>query len=114
MIRVLFHWLVTSVGVWVAAYLVPGISYESVQALVIAALILGILNAVLKPLLMLLTLPVIFLTLGLFLLVINTVIFYLLGYLPGFRVEGFWAAFFGSIIVSVVSFFFYAVAGKKK
>ncbi|MDK3159388.1 phage holin family protein [Kamptonema cortianum] len=113
MLKVIFHWLVTSVGVWVAAYLVPGINYDSWESLVIAALILGILNAILKPVLMLLTLPVILLTLGLFLLVINTIIFYILGWLPGFHVENFLSALFGSIIVSIVSFFFYAVAGKK-
>ncbi|MDZ4741946.1 MAG: phage holin family protein [Verrucomicrobiota bacterium] len=112
MVKILFHWLVTAVGVWVAAYLVRGISYDSTTALVIAALILGVLNAVLKPILMLLTLPFILVTLGLFLLVINTVIFYLLGYLPGFHVAGFLDAFLGSIIVSIVSFFFYAIAKK--
>lgn len=114
MVRILLHWAVTALGVWVAAYLVPGISYGSIQALLIAALVLGILNAILKPLIMLFTLPLIFLTLGIFLLVINTFLVWLTAVLvPGFDVFGFWSAFFGGLIISIVSYVFY-FAGVKK
>jgi putative membrane protein len=98
-------------AVALAAYLLDGISYQSLTALAFAALVLGILNAVLRPVLMVLSLPFIIVTLGLFLLVINAVTLWLTGLIvPGFEVSGFWAAFLGGLIISLVNVF----TGEKK
>ncbi|MEM6886377.1 MAG: phage holin family protein, partial [Verrucomicrobiota bacterium] len=72
--NILVRWLLTMLSVWVAAFFLDGITYDGWQALAIAALVLGILNAIIKPILTLLSLPLLLLTLGLFLLVINAVI----------------------------------------
>lgn len=98
-------------AVALAAYLLAGISYESWTALAFAALVLGILNAVLRPVLMILSLPFIIVTLGLFLLVINAVTLWLTGVIvPGFDVNGFGTAFLGGLIISLVNLF----TGEKK
>jgi len=94
------------VTVWVAAALIPGIAYETWQALAIASLVLGILNAILRPILMLLSLPLLLLTLGLFLLVINALMLKCTGWIvPGFEVTGFWSALGGAIIISIINLF---------
>lgn len=93
-------------AVALAAYLLAGISYENWQALAFAALVLGILNAILRPVLMILSLPFIIVTLGLFLLVINAVTLWLTGIIvPGFEVSGFGTAFLGGLIISLVNLF---------
>lgn len=93
-------------SVWIAAYLLDGITYDGWQALAIAALVLGILNAIIKPILTLLSLPLLLLTLGLFLLVINAVILKLTAWLvPGFEVTGFWTAVGGALIISLINIF---------
>jgi putative membrane protein len=98
------RWLATTLAVLVAAHVVKGISYESYLALLIASFVLGILNAFLRPVLMLLSLPLLFLTLGLFTLVINAVLLYAVGWLvKSFRVDGFWPAFWGALVISLVS-----------
>lgn len=102
----MIRWLVTTIAVAVAAKL-PGIHAEGWSALIGMALFLGVINAVLRPLLLLLSLPFIIVTLGFFILVVNTLTFWLAGELvPGFHVDGFWNAFFGSIVVSLVSWVF--------
>ncbi len=103
----LIRWLLLTLSVWVAAVLIPGIDYgDSWKALLIAALVLGILNTLIKPVLLLLSLPFIVVTLGLFLLVINALLLMLTAALvPDFNVDGFWSALFGSIIISLVSLF---------
>jgi len=89
-------------GLWVAAHIVHGIAYDTVGSLLAAALILGLLNAVLRPILVILTLPITILTLGLFLLALNAGMLELTAvFLRGFHVHGFWAALWGSLIVSV-------------
>jgi putative membrane protein len=89
-------------GLWVAAQVVPGISYDSLGSLLAAAFLLGVINAVLRPILVILTLPITLVTLGLFLLVINALTLGLTAvFLHGFHVHGFWAAFWGALIVSV-------------
>lgn len=101
----LVHWLITSVSLWVASYLFRGIRFKDTASLVIAALLLGLANAVVKPLLIVLTLPLTVLTLGFFLLVINALMILLVSRLVrGFTVAGFWTAFFASIFLSVFSF----------
>lgn len=99
----LIRWLVTTIAVAVATKL-PGIHTEGWMPLVCMALFLGVINAVIRPVLLLLSLPFIIVTLGFFILVVNTLIFWLAGGLvPGFHVAGFWNAFFGSIVVSIIS-----------
>jgi putative membrane protein len=104
--RGLLRWILLSVAVWIAAAIVPGIGYDRWQDLVIAALVLGILNTVVKPLLQLISLPIVVLTFGLFLLAINAFLLRLTAWLvTGFRVEGFWPAAGASLVISFVSFF---------
>ncbi len=110
MYRFIIRWAINAVALYAAVALVPGIrpQSESVLSFILLALIFGVINALLSPLLKLLTCPLILLTLGLFTLVINTFLFYLAGYVGtafgvGFVVDGFWSALLGSIIVSVVS-----------
>ena len=99
----LLRWLVTTIAVAVAAKL-PGIHTEGWMPLVCMALFLGVINAVIRPVLLLLSMPFIIVTLGFFILIVNTLTFWLAGGLvPGFRVDGFWNAFFGSIVVSIIS-----------
>lgn len=100
----LLRWLILGFAVWVACEVVPGIAYENWKDIALAAVILGLINAILKPALIILSLPLLLFSLGLFLLVINTVLFYLVGKLVGgFEVATWWAAFWGSLIVSVVT-----------
>jgi len=100
----LLRWLLTTVAVVVATKLVPGISADGWFALVAAALFLGIVNALVRPVVLLLSLPFILVTLGLFILVVNALLFWLVaGVVPGFQVDGFWNAFFGAIVVSLVN-----------
>jgi len=102
----LVHWLVVAIGLGAAAYLVPGVTVSSGAALAVGALVLGFVNAVIKPVLLLLTLPLTVLTLGLFYFVINAAAFALAAALvPGFSVTSFWAALFGALVVSLVSWF---------
>ena len=102
--RLLLVWLVNALALIAVAYLVPSIHVASFTSALIAALVLGLVNAVIRPVLVILTLPVTVLTLGLFILVINALLFWLVGsILDGFRVAGFWGAFFGSILFSIVS-----------
>jgi putative membrane protein len=98
------RWLVNTVAVLVAANVIRGIEYETVAALLVASLLLGILNALLRPLLLLLSLPLVLLTLGLFTLVINALLLMLVGQLViAFHVADFWAAFWGGLVISGVS-----------
>lgn len=100
----LLRWAIVSVGLWAAAGLVSGISFSSTGALLIAAAVLGVLNAVVRPILIVLTLPVTVVTLGLFLFVINAAMLKLTSAMVGgFRVEGFWSAVFGALVLSLVS-----------
>jgi len=96
--------LVTALALLLAAYIIPGISVTMGAPLLVAALALGIVNAVVRPVLVLITLPLSILTLGLFIFVVNGFLFWFVAqYIDGFQVAGFWSALFGSIIVSIVS-----------
>lgn len=100
----LLHWLVVALALWVSAYLVPGVTVTSWTALVVAALVLGLVNALVRPVLVILTLPLTILTLGLFYLVVNAAAFALAAAItPGFNLAGFWSAIFGALVVSIVS-----------
>ncbi|MEO5804170.1 MAG: phage holin family protein [Verrucomicrobiota bacterium] len=108
------RWLINTLAVLVATYLVAGITYGKPIDLFVAALILGILNAILRPLLMLLSLPLLIFTLGLFTLVINAMLLLLASWLVGeshFHVSGFWPAFFGALIISLVSLVLNSLTG---
>ena len=94
--------LIVALGLWLASELVPGIEVKGVGTLLGAALLLGIVNAVVRPVLIILTLPATVLTLGLFLLVINAAMLGLVAWMfDDFTIAGFWPALFGSIVVSV-------------
>ena len=94
--------LIVGIGLWVAAAIVPGITITGARTLIIAALLLGIVNAFVRPVVIILTLPLTILTLGLFLLVINAAMLSLVAWmLDGMTVSGFWSAFFGAIVVSI-------------
>ena len=107
------RWLISTLAVLVAANVVDGISYNnSIETLVTASLLLGILTAVLRPLLMLLSLPLVILTLGLFMLVINAALLYWVGKLvKGFQVASFSDAFWGALIISVISLVLNSLTG---
>jgi putative membrane protein len=100
------HWLVLIIAIIIAAYLVPGVHVTLIGAIVLAV-VLGLVNIFIKPIIGLLTLPINVLTLGISWLVINALIIMLLGLLvPGFGVSGFWAAFFFSILLSLINALF--------
>ncbi|MBI3415114.1 MAG: phage holin family protein [Verrucomicrobia bacterium] len=108
-------WFINTLGVLVAAHLVRGIHYESWGALLIASLMLGILNALLRPVLLVLSLPLVLLTLGFFLLIINALLLGFVGWLvEGFHVATFGSAFWGALIVSLVSLILNPLLGVKK
>jgi len=114
--RFIQSWLINTLAVLVAGYIVPGIHYEKPQDLFIASLVLGILNAVIRPFLMLLTFPLLLFTLGLFRFVINGLLLYLVGSIlqPHFKVDGFWDAFWGALIISIVSSVLHVLTGTSR
>ena len=104
MIKLLVVWLINAVALIAVAYLMPGIAVSSFGAALVAALVLGLVNAIVRPVLVLLTLPVTILTLGLFIFVLNGLLFWMVGsWLQGFEVAGFWPAVFGAIVFSIIS-----------
>jgi putative membrane protein len=101
---ILVRWLVLTAAIIVASYLLEGIQVKGFLSAFFAAAILGVLNAFFRPILIILTLPINILTLGLFTFIINALLLKMAsGVISGFDVRGFWAAVFGSIIISVVS-----------
>lgn len=111
----LFQWLVLVVSLGLASYLLEGIRIDGLWPLPVAAAILGIINRLLKPLVLLVTLPINILTIGLFTLVINAAMLFLASLLvPGFDVEGFGAAFFGALIVGITNWMVNIFLGKIK
>ena len=102
--RFLVHWAIVAAARWVAAAGVPGVTVTTVPALLIAAFVLGLVNALVRPILTILTLPITILTLGLFYLVVNAAAFGLAAaVVPGFSVAGFGSAVIGALLVSLVS-----------
>lgn len=110
---ILIRWLITTAAVFLVPYLVSGVQVKGLGAALIAAALLGILNALVRPVLILLTLPLTIVTLGFFILIINALLFQLAGAIvPGLEVSSFWSAFLASIIVSLVSWIMsFAVTG---
>jgi putative membrane protein len=102
--RLVLRVLINALAIYVAAAIVPGIALRGWAAALVAGLVLGIINAIARPVLVLLTLPLTLLTFGLFLLVLNAVCLWLTSvFVPGFEVVGFSAAFLGALLVSAVS-----------
>jgi putative membrane protein len=100
----LIQWATTALALWIASHIFRGMKFESTGALVVSALLLGFANAIVKPLLILLTLPLTLLTFGFFLLVINALVLLLVAALvKGFRLSGFWTAFWAAIFIWFVS-----------
>jgi putative membrane protein len=99
-----FRWIATTVAVMVAASIIHGIRYDTTGSLIGAALLLGILNAFVRPILLILSAPLILLTLGFFVLVVNSLMLLLVpSVVSGFHVDRFWSAFWGAIIISIIS-----------
>jgi putative membrane protein len=104
MIALLLHWLISAAALIIVAYLFPGIKVAGLGAALLAAIAIGLVNATIGLVLKILTFPLALLTFGLFLLVINALMLQLASFLvPGFYVAGFWSAFFGAIVLSIVS-----------
>ena len=104
MLRILVVWLINALALAAVAYLMPSVSIASAGAALAAALVLGLVNALVRPVLVLLTLPVTILTLGLFIFVINGLLFWAVGnFVSGFHVAGFWPGVFGAIVFSLIS-----------
>lgn len=102
---ILINWLISALAVVVAAYLLPGVRLSGFVAALVTALVLGLINAFIKPVLLLLTLPINILTLGLFTLVINALLILLVDKLvPGFQVNGFWWALAFSLVLALVNY----------
>ena len=105
--KTIFHWLIAALAIGIASYIVPGISVTLAGAL-ITAVVLGALNLIIRPIILVLTLPITIITLGLFTLVIDALLVMLASYLvPGFVVAGFWPAFFFALVLMVVNWVFH-------
>ena len=103
-VRFVLAWVVNTLALIAVAYLMPSITVSSFGAALIAALVLGLVNAIVRPVLVLLTLPVTILTLGLFIFVLNGLLFWMVAsWLEGFHVAGFWSGVLGAILFSIVS-----------
>jgi putative membrane protein len=106
--KILFQWFISAIAIVIAAYIVPGTEVTLTGAL-IAAVVLGALNLFIRPILVILTLPITIITLGLFSLVINALLVMLASAIvPGFIIPGFWAAFFFALVLSIVNWVFNA------
>jgi putative membrane protein len=115
MIRLLLVWLVNAAALFALPYIFTSIHVSTFGAALVAALVLGLINTLIRPVLLLLTLPVTVLTLGLFIFVINGLLFWAVGsWLEGFRVDGFWAGVFGAIVYSLISWALSALLAKTR
>lgn len=106
----LITWLIYSLAIIISAYLIPGVSVSSFPVALVTAIVLGVVNTFIRPLLLFLSLPVNILTLGLFTFVINAVLILLVARIvPGFHVDGFWMALVFAIVLSVISAVLFSV-----
>ena len=113
--KLLIGWLLSALALLAVAYLVPGIHVSSLMSALIAAAVIGLANILIKPILLILTLPVTIITLGLFIFVINGLLFWLVGYfLQGFDVKTFTAGIIGAIVYSIISWILSAIVTDKK
>ena len=115
MLRLLATWFLNALALLVLPYVVPSIHVANLQSALVAALVLGFINALIRPVLVLLTLPVTLLTLGLFIFVINGLLFWFVGsFIRGFVVGGFWSGVFGAIVYSIVSWLLASLILKRR
>jgi putative membrane protein len=113
MLHILVRWLINALILFGIPYVLPAVQVANLPAALIAALVIALLNTLIRPVLVLLTLPVTLITLGLFILVINAALFWLAAYaIDGFAVTGFWGAFWGALVYSVASWVINGVFGK--
>jgi len=113
--RLLLAWLINAVALFAVPYLMQSVQVDSAGAALIAALVLGLVNTLVRPVLVLLTLPVTLLTLGLFIFVINGLMFWAVAHLvDGFHVAGFWSAVGGALVYSIISWALSALILKKQ
>lgn len=100
----LLKWVALALSIMFVGWIVPGITISSFTTALIASIVIALVNLVIKPILVFLTLPINILTLGIFILVINALLFMFVAYLvPGVEVNGFWSAFLGALILSILS-----------
>ncbi len=112
--RLILIWCCNALALLAVAYLLPGVSVDGIGSALVAALVLGLINTLVRPLLILLTLPVTVLTLGLFILVINGLLFWFAGsVLSGFHVSGFWVGLMGALLYSILSSLFSLLIPKR-
>lgn len=112
---ILLNWLLSAIGVMLVAYIVPGITVENFVTALLVALVLGLVNAIIRPLLIIFTLPITILSLGLWLLVINAFMLLLVDrWISGFSVDGFWAALLGSVVLTLIGWAAGMIFGTKK
>lgn len=115
--RLLLSWILNAISLAILVYLIApllhiGITAHNLGTLVIAALVFGIVNAIVRPILTLLSIPLIVVTLGLFLFIVNALLLWLVGALvPGFHVDGFWAALWGAIWLGIISWIVNGIGG---
>jgi putative membrane protein len=113
--RLLLTWLINALALLALKYLMPSITVDSFVTALIVAVVLGFINTLIRPIFIILTLPVTILTLGLFIFVINGLLFWAVGnFVPGFHVDGFWSGVFGAIVYSIISWALSALLLAKK
>ena len=106
MVLIITRWLIITMAILVASMLIPGIEVDSIKTAILAAAVLGLINVFIKPVLLILTLPLSILTLGVFTFILNALMLELVAYfVKGFKVHTFFAAFLGSLIISIVTWF---------
>ena len=115
MLRLLLVWIINAAALFLLPYVFPWVKVDSFTAALIAALVLGLINTLIRPVLVILTLPVTLLTLGLFIFVINGLLFWWVGsFIDGFHVGGFWSAVFGAIVYSLISWLLASLLPKNR
>ncbi|MCC6868744.1 MAG: phage holin family protein [Burkholderiales bacterium] len=108
--RLILTWLINAVALIALPYVMKSINVDSFLTALLVAIVLGFVNAIIRPILIILTLPATILTLGLFIFVINGLLFWAVGsFWPGFHVDGFWAGVFGAIVFSLISWLLSAI-----
>jgi putative membrane protein len=113
--RLLLTWLINALALLALKYIMPSITVDSFVTALIVAVVLGFINTLIRPIFVILTLPVTILTLGLFIFVINGLLFWAVGsFVPGFHVDGFWSGVFGAIVYSIISWALSALLLAKK
>lgn len=113
--KILLAWIINALALFVVVKIVPGIEVEDTATLFLAALVIGVVNALIKPVLQIVSLPITLLTLGIFALIVNAALFGLAAWLvSGFSVSGFWSALFGALVMSVVGGILHSLTDPKK